>query len=329
MKKLLSISIILLCSTSVFAKKVKFAVDMQNQTVNATGVHIVGDFQEVAGLGTNFGVMTPMTQEASSSVYSIVVDIPAFQKYEYKFANGDLFYEVEFVPVKSRVGYDFVDNRWIYVDSIANDTTFVGAILYAENAPYGYTMGRLLVDLTDEASVSADGVYIGGDFNAWTQNKTQIISLQGNTIYEGIVFLSAGTHDYKFYNGSGASDAETVPGSCAVSGNRQFDLSTDSVFAQVCFSSCTTCLGSASLADNTAEEALVFPQPFNEFTTIQFNGNITDNAVLVDPTGKVIETYSIQNEKQFVVYRNQLNPGIYYLQFGNSAEHSSIKLILQ
>ena len=77
---------------------------------------------------------TTLTQEGSTEIYSIVVDIPAFAKYEYKFLNGDQFYEAEFVPI-IRVGYNFNDNRWIYVDSLANDTTFVGAILFAGNAP--------------------------------------------------------------------------------------------------------------------------------------------------------------------------------------------------
>ena len=206
-KTLLSLLFILL-GTSVFAKKVKFAVDMRNQTVNATGVHIVGDFQEAAGLGTNFGVMSPMAQEGSSTIYSIIVDIPAFEKYEYKFANGDLFYEVEFVPVESRVGYDFVDNRWLYVDSTANDTTFVGAILYGENAPFGLEMVRLLVDLSDQGSIAASGVHIGGTFNNWGSVKTQIISLENNTSFEGILYLADGSYEYKYYNGSSAADAD-------------------------------------------------------------------------------------------------------------------------
>lgn len=93
---------------------------MRNQTINVSGVHIVGDFRSVA---------------------------------------------------------NFVDNRWLYVDSIQNDTTFVGAILYGENAPYGYNLTRFIVDLSNETSgINVNGVQIAGTFNSWNTSKNRLIS---------------------------------------------------------------------------------------------------------------------------------------------------------
>jgi hypothetical protein len=325
-KTILSITCIFLCSF-VFAKKVKFAVDMRNQTVNATGVHIVGDFQEAAGLGTNFAVLSPMAQEGSSSIYSMVVDIPAFRKYEYKFANGDLFYEVEFVPVESRVGYNFVDNRWLYVDSTANDTTFVGAILYGENAPYGMEMARLIVDMTDEASVSASGVHIGGTFNGWGATKTQIISLESNTIFEGIVYLTAGSYEYKFYNGSSAVNAETVPNTCAVNGNRPLELTADTVFEEICFSSCTACANTAGLTENEKITVSVYPQPMSGSATVSWSGASVGSAELVDVSGKKVRTYDAISGTALQIERNELKSGIYFLNLEGTA--STVRLIIE
>ena len=255
------------------------------------------------------------------------MDIPAFQKYEYKFANGDLFYEVEFVPTESRVGYDFVDNRWLYVDSLQNDTTFVGAILFAENAPYGLKLARLLVDLTNETAISANGVHIVGDFNSFNTTATPIISLQSNAVYEGIVYVVDGTYQYKFVNGNVLSDAETIPGSCAVNSNRELTISAHTVYDQVCFSACTACLN-VGLSDENQVSVTAFPQPFHDFTTITISKSTTDQAALVDISGKVIEKYDLNDVTEFNIYRNNLNPGIYFLQFKNTMEHSSIKLIL-
>lgn len=325
-KAILSI-LFLFLGTAVFAKKVKFAVDMQNQTVNATGVHIVGDFQQAAGLGTNFGVMTPMNQEGSSSIYSIVVDIPAFEKYEYKFANGDLFYEVEFVPVESRVGYDFVDNRWLYVDSTANDTTFVGAILYGENAPYGMKVARFLVDLSDEASISASGVHIGGTFNNWGATKTQIISLQNNTIFEGILYLATGSYEYKFYNGSSAANTETVPNTCAVNSSRSLVLSTDSVLEKICFASCVTCVNTAGLNENKTVSISVYPQPMTTSTRVEWNGAAVSSAELMDVTGKKVRTYSNITGSSLQIQRNELKTGIYFLNLEGTT--STVRLIIE
>ena len=108
--------LVLACITFSFvamAKKVKFAVNMLNETVNTTGVHVMGDFQQVAGFsnGNWQPNTTQCTQEGSSTIYSVVVDIPANAKYEYIFLNGDQSYEVEFVPVICRVGYNF-DDIW-------------------------------------------------------------------------------------------------------------------------------------------------------------------------------------------------------------------------
>ena len=113
MKLKLCLAFLILASFNSFAKKVKFAVDMDTNTVSPNGIHVTGDFQALAGFpgGDWTSNETVCTQEGTSTIYSVIVDIPAFAKYEYKFVNGDQFYEVEFVPVESRVGYDFDDNR--------------------------------------------------------------------------------------------------------------------------------------------------------------------------------------------------------------------------
>src|SRR6185436_15682419 len=157
MKKILFIFLFLLVAGISVAKKVKFAVDMTGQVLNVTGVHIGGDFQTLAGFagGDWMPGTTPMTQETGdTNIYSIVVDIPAFTKYEYKVINGDQWYEAEFVPLESRVGYNFNDNRWLWVDSLSNDTTFVGALLFSGNAPAGLKLLRVVVDMQNEPSVS-------------------------------------------------------------------------------------------------------------------------------------------------------------------------------
>src|SRR5689334_19803480 len=190
MKKVLLTAVILLSATFVFAKKVKFSVDLDTVTANVTGVHVMGDFQGVAGFpgGDWLPNTTPLTQEASSTIYSTVVDIPAFTKYEYKFVNGDQGYEAEFVPLPSRVGYNFNDNRWLWVDSLANDTTDIGAILFAGNAPVNLTLLRFKVDMS-EALVDPAGVHVAGDFQGWDPSKIMLYSF-GSGVYEIIAYLS-------------------------------------------------------------------------------------------------------------------------------------------
>ena len=129
-KKIVILSL-LFCANMGFAKRVKFAVDMTGQTISPNGVHISGDFQTEAGFPTDWdSESTVMNKETGSDIYSVTVNIPAFRKYEYKYVNGDKFYEVEFVPEKSRVGYDFSDSRWIYIDSLSDDVTLLPKLLF-------------------------------------------------------------------------------------------------------------------------------------------------------------------------------------------------------
>ncbi len=322
----LSMMLSLFC-LSLLAKKVKFSVDMTGQTISAAGVHIVGDFQSEAGLGADFAQLTPMVHE-SGSVYSLIVNIPAFRKYEYKFANGDLFYEVEFVPVESRVGYDNVDNRWMYVDSLKNDTSFVGAILYGGNAPAGLNLVRPLVDLTAEGSISTNGVHLAGSFQSWSTTKNRMYSFETN-IYETIFYVAAGTYEYKFYNGNSISNSEAVPSSCATNGNRQVIVSGDIIPDPVCYSSCVACLGTSVKEQGASSGILLYPNPSTDHVSISFKeSNQNRTLVLIDLTGKTVRTYANVSEDSLFIEKNDLNSGVYFLQVSSGNAGTSVHKLI-
>src|SRR6185436_20741908 len=222
MKKILFLFFVLAACTNLFAKKVKFSVDMTGQTLSPNGIHVTGDFQTAAGFpgGDWQPNTTTLTQEGSTNIYSIIVDIPAFTKYEYRYVNGDQSYEVEFVPIESRVGDNFDDNRWLWVDSLANDTTDIGAIVFDTNAPAGLTLVRFLVDMQNEPSVSPAGVHIAGDFQGWDPSKIMLYSF-GSDVYEIISYVNPGTYEYKFYNGNTGGSMENIPALCSVNTNRE------------------------------------------------------------------------------------------------------------
>lgn len=316
-----------LFSFSVSAKKVKFSVDMAGQTVSAAGVHIVGDFQSEAGLGPDFSQLSPMVHE-SGSIYSLIVNIPAFRKYEYKFANGDLFYEVEFVPVESRVGYDQVDNRWLYVDSLRNDTTFIGAILYGGNAPAGLQLVRPLVDLTGAGTINTAGVHLAGSFQNWNPTAHTLYSFETN-IYETIFYVTAGSYEYKFYNGNTASDSETVPSSCASNGNRAITVSADIVLAPVCYASCASCIGTSVKHYEAASSISLYPNPATDQVTIAFKeGNSSRSLSLKDISGKLVRSYSNINGSYFTIGKEDLQAGVYFLQVSSGNSGMSVHKLI-
>jgi hypothetical protein len=314
MKKYLLSLLFVTVTAHVFAKKVKFAVDMTGVAVNTTGMHVSGDFQTLAGFAGgdwNSG-STSLTKEGTSDIYSIVVDIPAFAKYEYKFVNGDQFYEAEFVPEPSRVLYNFNDNRWLYIDSLADDTTFIGALMFGGNAPAGLTLVRFYVDMQNEA-VNAAGLHVAGSFQGWNTTATRLYNFDA-AVWEVIAYVNAGSsYEYKFYNGATAVDNETVPSACASNGNRTVAVNYDTLLNVVCFASCTVCPTTSGISDTQTEEIKLWPNPATETATIRWSHTGKTLVTLHDVSGREVCRYNILNENQLLLRKNDLASGLYFV----------------
>lgn len=318
-----------LCSM-LSAKKVKFAVDMGTFTISPLGIHVMGDFQTIAGYaGGDFNpASTPMTQVGSTTIYTVIVDVPAFQKYEYKFVNGDQSYEAEFVPDQSRVGYNFNDNRWLYVDSLQNDTTFVGAIKFNGNAPAGLTLVRFVVDMQNEAPISTNGVHVAGSFQGNDPAKNRLYSF-GNNIYEIIAYLNTGNIQYKYFNGNTAGSAENVPSACASTGNRTYTVSNDSILVTVCYNGCNACVPSSVRSISTEIQSLqLMPNPVKDMLTIKGLNSSAGKITITDIAGKQIEETTINSVNDTVQLNiAHLKSGVYQIYFSSNTRIQHARII--
>lgn len=330
MKNAFTLACLCLLAATASAKKVKFAVDMTGITVNSTGMHVAGDFQTAAGFaGGDFNSSsTSLFQEGTSDIWSVVVDIPAFAKYEYKFLNGDQFYDAEFVPVESRVGYDFDDNRWIYVDSLADDTTSSGAVLFAGNAPAGLSLIRYVVDMQSVSSIGTGGVHVIADYQGYDPSRTILYSF-GSNVYEIINYVTAGTHQFRYVNGNAAGMDEAVPAACAVSGYRSISVPHDTVLATICYASCTACVSAGISEGGNKTEAALFPNPAHRAATLAFGPGTTHTVYIHDVTGRMLRSYTT-TDTQLQISRDDLNAGIYFLSIlDEDKTRTALKLIFQ
>lgn len=335
MKKLLPGIIILFLALNLSAKKVKFAVDMTGQTVSLLGVHVVGDFQVAAGYALDWDpTLTTLTQEGSSDIYSIIVDIPAFRKYEYRFVNGDQTYEAEFVPDESRVGYNFIDNRWMFVDSLKNDTTFVGAILFGGNAPAGLNLVRYRVDMTN-ATASAFGVHVAANYNSFSPTATRLYSFAENpmpNVYEIINYVIPGTYAFNFVNGKTSGDTEpSVPGSCSSAGIRSITITKDTVFPEICFNHCSTCaVVSVKEITKTTDSFKAYPNPASNHLFINSERNtIITSLSLTTIAGQTIWSVSGLQVNNYAITNLDLPKGLYLLTINDqSKQQQHIKITI-
>ena len=240
-------------TSGLFAKKVAFLVDMTGQTVSPNGVHVAGNFQ---GWNPSTSVLFPIP--GKTGFYGNVFDINAGQVIEFKAINGGANQNdwggAEAVPAVSQKGSaangQTNDNRWMYIDSTKNDTTLI-SVKFSSAAPEGKIALRFAVDLQKETAISANGVYIAGNFQGsngasgdWKPNESRMVNLFGsNKVYEYIAYV--GNTDgvqFKYLNGNDWPQNESVPSGCATGGNRTFQAaSASTALPKVCFGSCIAC----------------------------------------------------------------------------------------
>ncbi|PJJ60587.1 alpha-amylase family glycosyl hydrolase [Hymenobacter chitinivorans] len=81
------------------ATQLRFAVDMTGQTVASGGVHVVGNFQALAGYGTNDDATAiPLLDDNGDGVYEVQLSLPAPGRFQYRFVNGSTLAGAETVP---------------------------------------------------------------------------------------------------------------------------------------------------------------------------------------------------------------------------------------
>lgn len=321
-------------SQELAAKKVRFTLDLTGYTANTTGVHVSGDFQEAAGFpGGNWQPgTTAMENEAGTEYYSVVVDIPAGAKYEYKFLNGDQWYDSEFVPVESRVLYDFNDNRWFYLDSLDADTTLIGPIPFSGNAPVGTFLLRFRVDMQLQWAIDPAGVHVAGDFQDWDPSILRMYSFDG-FVYEYIAYIDQASPGCKFryINGNTAGGYELVPGWCSVDGNRFITVTEDTVLNTVCFGYCGDC-STAGLAGSLGPSAVpvIYPNPASANAFLEFNDGIASHDVMIiNILGEVMLRLENIDLAKILIPADELGYGVYLVQVSSGGKWiSTLKFIV-
>ena len=308
---------LLLTSFNLAAKKVMFSVNMASWVVDTGGIHVTGDFQDEAGFAADWDPgTTSMMQDANdTNLYWVVVDIPAFRKYEFKYVNGIYGYQQEFVPFESRVNYNFIDNRWIYIDSLANDTFHLPAVRYSGNAPAGKSLIRFYVDMTNEASVSSNGVHVATDMNAFSTTAAYMYSFDG-VAYEYIGYVDSGMtteHEFKFVNGNTAGNIEALAGWCQNgNGYRAITAPRDTMLPTVCYTFCAGC-NTVGISESSAENFAMMPNPATDVLNLTFASGEERVISIVDATGR--EAVRMQSTTtQVAIDVHEFSSGIYFVR---------------
>jgi 1,4-alpha-glucan branching enzyme len=234
------------CAAAPEMVDVLFLVNMANEVVSASGVHVVGNIQGWAP------GETPMTDADADGIYEVTLSAEVGSVAEFRFLNGTEWVDSELVPSECGVDNGFGEfNRTFLVGEVGN---VYGPICFGECANCESVVEPTTVDVKfrvnmANVSVSADGVFIAGSFQNWQPGTSAMTDLNADGIYEITAAIPENSEiTYKFLNGTTFTTQEGVPADCGVdNGLGGYDRimqvgSVDTTLDVICFGSCADCL---------------------------------------------------------------------------------------
>ncbi len=249
MKKIFTFCFVALSAMMAQAQvAVTFNVDMTGTAVDANGVHMAGNFNDVNYDGTaenaayvNWNPSAIALADQGNGIWSVTLNLVP-ERYEFKLINGNDWPFAEDVPPACQVEVNGNDNRFWSISGL--NATESMTVCYASCAACGENTVRFRVDMTQEAAgVNPAGIFVAGDFQGWNPAGSQLIDPDGNGTFEGYYSIGTATlAQFKFINGNDWAFAESVPAECNIAGNRELNVvEPNTVVDVICFSACGPC----------------------------------------------------------------------------------------
>lgn len=218
-------------------RSVTFRVDMTGLTVSPLGVHVAGSFQ---GWNPNG---TPMSQSATNpSIYTYTTQILQGVSIQWKYINGNAWGNDEAVP--SACGQDNGlggYNRYLVVVGDTILPAYLFGSCNTAGTPIVYRNVRIQVNMAGQ-TIHPAGVGVAGNFQGWNPAATRMIqsSSNPNVYYFDTTLADGYSMSYKFINGDSWGQDEPSSGPCFNGGNRDHNLTADTVLPAYLFGGCTT-----------------------------------------------------------------------------------------
>ncbi len=217
----------LACLSGFSQTSVTITVDMSNETVATEGTFIAGGFN-----GWTDGAMT----DNGDGTWSATLDLTAGDTVQYKFKNGPDGWE----------GFDGFCNAATggnrsYIVPTEADT--LSTVCFNSCFACGVAGVTFTVDMSND-TVAAEGIFIAGGFNGWTDGA---MTDNGDGTWSAVIGITTGDSlEYKFKNGPDTWE-DIQAGDCLAPGFSNNRLvvgpEADSSMAVVCFNSCEACPG--------------------------------------------------------------------------------------
>ena len=178
---------------------VTFQVDMNNETVDANGVHMAGGFQ-----GWD-PAATALSDDDGDGIYSITLPLTSGDTVEYKYINGDAWGQDETA---------FGGNRSL---TVGDDDMVLPNYCFNSLEPCEYDSEGVWVtfkvDMSFEIINYTDGIHIAGSFQGWDPGTIELSDDDDDMVYEVMLDIleePGDTVEFKFINGDEWGEDENI-----------------------------------------------------------------------------------------------------------------------
>lgn len=305
-------------------------------TVDPSGVFIAG--------GGNFGNPGdfPLLDPDGDQVYSQTFERPVNFESFFTFTNGacpDYSCKEDIAGQDCANPNNFNDR---HMGPITQDTTIATCFALCTTdtecgtvTPANVTFSVDMNDYTDAFTT----VYIAGQFNGWSGDANPLTDADGDGVWEGNLMLNAGTYEYKFELDNWAVSEQFMDGDpCTVTDpsgqfvNRVITIEGDT---SVCFiwESCDACESNATR--NLVYDATLFsvnPSLVNQFTTVRFDAQLTEDKVLrlLNATGMVIREMKVDaSQTELDIDTSTLPAGLYLIHVQTAQRMATARVVKQ
>jgi len=222
---------------------VTLQVNMAQQTISPSGVHVAGNFQ-----GWD-PAATPLTDLDGDGIFTVTISVDENANLLYKFINGDTYAGVEYVPGVCGLP----DGLGEYNRVLETGTIDVLAPVVCFGACEDCVVEPVMVEVTflvnmANETVNDNGVHFVGDLQGWDPAATPMTDENGDGIFEVTLEAEVGsTVQFRFLNGNDWPFSEAVPAECGVDDgfggmNRTFLIGEiENLYGPICFGSCADC----------------------------------------------------------------------------------------
>lgn len=218
---------------------VNVSVDVSNETVDASGVHVAGNWD--SNNEWNPGAF-PMNDNGDGT-WSLDLTVAENDTFEYKFLLGN-DWPLGNESIDGNAGCIVGNGNSNRVLTVGDQDMVLDTVCYnqcAACADDGESQVTFKVDLS-KANMINSPIYLSGSFPDAMWNETYVMRDDNNDqVYTTTLVLPEGDYSYKFRNG--ADGWEGPPSDCTTDGNRTVSVGADdTILDAVCLGECGPCV---------------------------------------------------------------------------------------